>query len=281
MSPLDDYHTNESQNSTNQTSSAIRKEDAKNKNTIYVVIISFLIIVIASGAVYFGTRSNTTSGDSKAAETSSSSLSSVASTSVSSSSSSIAPREISNVSNAEGALTKEQITDARKQATDLAGKTSEIDAEKIINNTLTSTTVGELKTKLGPEAPSLKVPAGKSVELTIKYSSIGDSDFQNGSLYIKLSDGLSLVPGSIKDTFLTRAVAVNDSVYNSSTKLIVYGPGSGNKATSPMKVGETGSLTFKVQIDSGSSNSLAVASYLREESGKIGQPAIFFVDVTN
>jgi hypothetical protein len=47
-----------------------------------------------------------------------------------------------------------------------------------------------------------------------------------------------------------------------------------------MKIGETGSVTFRVQIDSSATSSLAVASYIKEDSGKIGQPSIFFVDIT-
>lgn len=276
MSPLDDYHQENSQNNLN--GSVVRQDQVKKKNTAYIAIITFLIVVIVGGGVYFATRS-TPSKDSKAEDTALISSSSLAV--ISSSSSSISQREVTNVSTAEGALTKEQITSSRALATELAGKTAGIDAEKIITNTLTTATVTDLKTQLGPEAPTLKVPAGKTVELTIKYSSIGDSDFANASLYVKLSEGLTMVPGSIKDTFLTRTVEVNDSVYNTQNKLITYGPGSTNKVTSPMKIGETGSLTFRVQLDSNAASSLAVASYIKEESGKIGQPSIFFVDVTN
>lgn len=277
MSPLDDYHIND--NKAKATVSATPKDQPKKKNTAYLAIISVLVIVVVGGGVYFGTQNNT-SKDSKASDVATTSSSSSSDVTVTSSSSSIPAREVQNVSTAEGALTKEQITGSRALATDLAGKTSGIDAEKIINNTLTTATVEDLKTQLGSEAPSLSVPAGKTVELTIKYSSIGDSDFQNASLYIKLSDGLTLVPGSIKDTFLTRTVDVNDSVYSTANKLITYGPGSSNKAASPMKIGETGSVTFRVQIDSSATSSLAVASYIKEDSGKIGQPSIFFVDIT-
>jgi|GEM_PF-6192023 len=281
MSPLDDYHQDNSQNT--QTSSAIRQDQAKKKNTAYIAIIAILIVVIIGGVVYFATLS-TPSKDSKANDTAaqvSSSTSSEVTFSSNSAASSISQREVTNVSNAAGALTKEQITSSRALATDLAGKTAGIDAEKIINNVLTTATVSDLKTQLGVEAPTLKVPAGKTVELSVKYSSIGDSDFANASLYVKLSDGLTLVPGSMKDNFLTRTVDVNDSVYNTQNKLIIYGPGSTNKATSPMKVGENGTLTFRVQLDPNAASSLAVATYVREESGKIGQPSIFFVDVTN
>lgn len=258
MSPLDDYHAAEAKQK--------RNSDKQNNKAMYLVIAGLAITILVGSGLYFtATNNSIVNKDSQASNVA-----------VSSSSSSSKPSETAVSTSA---LTKEEVNSARSNATELAAKNASIDVEKIVNSTLTSTTVNDLKTELGANAPTLKSPAGKNIELTIKYSSIGDSDFLNASLYVKLSEGLSIIPGSMKDNFLGRKVDVNDSVYKKSDNLITYGPGTSNKSGSPLKIGDAGTLTFRVQVDQNNTGSLAVASYIKEDSGKIGQPSLFFIDI--
>jgi hypothetical protein len=136
-----------------------------------------------------------------------------------------------------------------------------------------------LRQSIGDQAIAAQVPIGKKLKINIDYSSIGDQDFDNATLYIKLSKGLSVEAGSIKDSFNGTEINVQDSVYDASTNVINYGPGSSREKASPLKIGERGTLTLILNISPEANDNEVLASYLKQEGGKIGQPSIFFVDI--
>ena len=128
-------------------------------------------------------------------------------------------------------------------------------------------------------APVFETEKGAKVKLTIAYSSIGDQNFENGSLFVKLSKGLKVVPGSIEDTFNGQTVKVSDKVFDSSKRLIKYGPGSTDKAASKVSVDSKGTLTFIVEVANEEIKELAISSYLQDEGGKTGKPGFIFLEI--
>jgi hypothetical protein len=179
----------------------------------------------------------------------------------------------------ESVISKEDLQAERQKVTDFNSKGIVFNAEDITAKPLTTENLKVLKTDFGSEAKSIVAESGKKIKLTIKYSSIGDRSFEKGSLYIKLSQGLKIVPDSMKDAFTgSQEIAVANSVYNDKDNLIIYGPGTGDKSSNQIKVGEMGAFTMTVEVDS-SFEVLGVASYIKEDGGKVGQPSIFFVEI--
>jgi hypothetical protein len=98
-------------------------------------------------------------------------------------------------------------------------------------------------------------------------------------MWIKLTDGLRLIPGTIIDSNGGEELTVADSVYNEETNLIKYGPGSGDQETSEISVGQRGTITFDVELTDENINQFLIMSYLKDADGEIGKPGNLFIEV--
>jgi len=257
------------------------KPSSKNKKLAYIIggsVASALVIAIAIVSLV---GNNNNSEDALSQNT----------TSTSSVSSSIKNEEASSISSRENITSDEvqepQIDEELSQEVEEKRKAlntfqlqnpNSLDVSTLAEEKMDAEVVSQVKKEYADEMPTFKSEAGKQVELTINYSSIGDQDFSEGTLYIKLSEGLSIVPGSIEDNFNGSTVQISDELYNSELNLIKYGPGTGNQETSEVKVGEKGTVTFVVEIEEGV-NDLAISSYLKDKDGKTGKPGIIFLEV--
>lgn len=275
MSPLDNYQQEISPTENPEIAPTSLKKKHPKKFLILAVISVLLIIGIAVGSILF--LRNSDKQEAAAGDPANSQQNPVVDTTASSS-------EIgteSNLNSEPGTLSIEEIENQRQKVVEAATKKDvSSNIETLTAGSFTSLQVAEIKNSLGSDAVSISIEPGKKVKLDVRYSSIGDQNFENASLYVKLSDGLNLVPGSVKDSFKGGSeINVADELYNAKDKLLIYGPGSSSKTSSPLKIGETGTLSFVVEIDPSVSEVFGVASYIKEEGGKIGQPSIFFIDL--
>lgn len=249
-------------------------QSKKKSNKVAIFAVSIILLSSVGFATFLLVSSSTKPNDTSTANNSTSS------TVVSSSSISLAENGAKpSTTSTDSIISKEELQAQRQKVIDFNSKDIAFNAEDIIAKPLTSENLKILKTNFGSEAKSIVVESGKKIKLTVKYSSIGDSSFEKGSLYIKLSEGLKVVPDSMKDALAgSQEIAVANSVYNDKDNLIVYGPGTGDKSSNQIKVGETGAFTMTVEVDN-SFEILGLASYIKEDGGKVGQPSIFFVEI--
>jgi hypothetical protein len=156
-----------------------------------------------------------------------------------------------------------------------------INLADIVEGDFNQEKVSQVKQK----AEKVKLPVGnkelkpgEETTITVSYSSIGDEAFQEGSLVIKLSQGLEIVPGSIVDKFNGKDIKVSDSVFDSEKRLITYGPGSADKASSAVSVDGSGELKFKVRSTDKNLKEFAITSVLKEKGKAVGQPGFMFLE---
>lgn len=129
-----------------------------------------------------------------------------------------------------------------------------------------------------------KIRQGQKYRMTINYSNIGDETMKKGKLSIKLGDGLSLVKNSMKEEISGKeSVNINDTdLYNPSTNIITYGPGSLNKTSNQVLAGDTGKIVFDVEMSITKSvgDISRIYSYLNEEGDSRGKIDLVFFEVT-
>ncbi len=153
-----------------------------------------------------------------------------------------------------------------------------IDVTTLSQSQVTEDLVVEMKKEFTTE-PVVRTNGLSRVEVTIDYENIGDQDFKNGTLYIKLSEGLELEKGSIVDSYNGKQnIQVSDDLYNSELNLITYGPGTSNKQSSRVGVNESGQIKFIVEVADSNASNLAVTGYLQEPDGRAGKPAVIFIE---
>jgi hypothetical protein len=176
----------------------------------------------------------------------------------------------------------EEIVEQRKSFEEYQTQENKVDIVSLASKDFNQSEVVKVKKQLKESnisTPVFETEKGAKVKLTIAYSSIGDQNFENGSLFVKLSQGLKIIPGSIEDTFNGKTVKVSDKVFDSSKGLIKYGPGSSDKAASKVSVDSKGTLTFVVEVNNEEINELAISSYLQDEGGKTGKPGFIFLEI--
>lgn len=176
----------------------------------------------------------------------------------------------------------EEVATGRRDFTSFVSNTqnSTVDLVDITEKSepLTVEEVQQVKQEFAEVSSTLDSEPGDRIELTIDYSSIGDEDFEEGTLFVKLSQGLTLVEGSITNEFNGETVQVSDSVYRAEDNLITYGPGTTDATSSRIGVGESGTLTLVVEIAEDGAQDLMVSSYLKDKDGKTGKPGIIFLE---
>jgi len=114
----------------------------------------------------------------------------------------------------------------------------------------------------------------KENELNIKisYSSIGDQIMDKATLFVKLGDGIKVIPGSMKDSCDGKDISVADSVYSGSDNTIKYGPCSTDKAVGKLDIGKSGVLSFKIQgTDSIKTKASKIYSFIQNDGGNPGK----------
>ncbi len=255
-------------------------QNFKNKNTVtplkqapnYKVIIAGVVAIatigVVGGLLVTNTNKNSTSN-------SSSSVSQNVTLNTSSISSSL-PTTTTNYTPSTDELEKgRQIVEQYEQT----AAAQAFNPVSFDNVPVTSDTVKNLRQTLGDSTNTISAGIGKEIKLTITYSSVGDQAFDQGSLIIKLSDGLSLVPNSLKDNFNGSVINVSDSVFDASKSLITYGPGTVDKASAKVEVSQKGSFTLNVKVKDGAPEETSVSSYMRDlkDSQRVGKPAIYFI----
>lgn len=120
------------------------------------------------------------------------------------------------------------------------------------------------------------------VGVSVKYSHIGDENFKEGRLVIKLDPRLKVDTSTIKDNFNNQGFkSVDGAVYNPETNEIVYGPGTFNTNPSQMKPGEFGEVVFKAIIPKGSAEGeYRITSQMVEVTTKQANPKnVIILDV--
>jgi|694.fasta_scaffold32477_8 hypothetical protein len=255
---------NQSQNFSDKSD---KNKPKKQTNKIAIFAVSIILLSSVGFATFLLISSSTKPNNTSKADQSSSQSSEASS---SQSSQEVAPPE--------GLISNQDLEAKQQQAVDFNLKGIDFNAEGVTTQPLTAESLKVLKADFGDDAQSIAVDPGKKVKLTISYSSIGDDNFQKGSLYIKLSQGLKIVPDSMSDIFAGKAsMKVENTVYNETDNLIIYGPGSGDKGFNQIKVGEAGTFSMTVEVDS-TFEVLGVASYIKEDGGKVGKPSVFFIE---
>jgi hypothetical protein len=138
--------------------------------------------------------------------------------------------------------------------------------------------VTQAQKKVGSPENTAKLNKKQEAKISIKYSNAGDTAFKEGTLVIKLSDGLRMKTDTIKDTFRGETVQVDPSQYKSQAQKLEYGPGTKNQKSAQVKPGEQGTVTFEVEVVDKDAEMLAVKSYLQGKDGDIGKPGMVFLD---
>lgn len=246
-----------------------QEKKSNKKSLIIVSFVALLVVALAGGGImYF----NTDTG-------------SDASTDTANSSSEMS--EDQAVANIEGQkaeelaqneqLNKETI-ESRNEYQEYIQSGNTFNAVELVENTLDDAKVQEIKQQVNEsDTVTIETPASKKIQITINYKSIGDEDFKNGSLYIKLSDDLKVVAGSMEDS-LNNVGSVDDSVYNADKNVIKYGPGSQNAESNNFSVTSNGVFTFIVEVAGDADSTQAITSFIMEEGGDQGKPDVVFIE---
>jgi hypothetical protein len=158
-------------------------------------------------------------------------------------------------------------------------KVEEVTASEVFAVEQVKTVKEEVRRTQGEAvAPSVQADTTKKMSIQIQYSNVGDEPFADGSLYIRLSDGLRIVADSITDNTSTGLVSVNNSVYDSGKNLIKYLPASGDKTSGLIAVGQRGTLSFIVEFVKPDIEVYGVTSYLQDKDGETGVPGFIFLE---
>ncbi len=134
------------------------------------------------------------------------------------------------------------------------------------------------KTRGAQNAPSVPADTNRKMAIQIQYSNVGDEQFNEGSLYIRLSDGLKIVPGTIKDNVGGNNLEVSDNVYDASKNLIQYAPASSNSKSGLIAVGQKGTISFTVEFSKPDIEIYGITSYLQDKGGQTGVPGFIFLE---
>jgi hypothetical protein len=174
----------------------------------------------------------------------------------------------------------EKVQEQRQVLNSFQSKKRNLNVATLVDQPLNTETVNEVRAEYGDEMPVVERQPGKIMTVTVDYNSVGDQNFEKGSVYVKLSNGLRVVEDSMKDTYKNGAeISVSNSVYDQEKNLIKYGPGSTDQATSNVSVGDEGKFTFSVEITEPDNPALMISSYIMEEgSNRPGKPGIIFID---
>jgi metal-dependent hydrolase (beta-lactamase superfamily II) len=276
---------NQTNKQTEVTQVSANKVTVPKNNSKFIFLGSLVAIVILGLVIGFGMNSNKKEDTKEVAKNDSSQTSSasVDQDILSIERQEVEPDSIKPTIVAEATPVDAETQAKREEVLKDAQSNEKVNVIAVSNESLTQQKVTELKKEVASggqtqSQPPLKVENGKQVTLKISYDSIGDQNFNEGSLYIKLSEGLKLVPGSIKDNFNNKGeIKVADSVYDSSKNLIKYGPGSTDKDNSMIKVGEKGLIMITVESTAGIKD-MAISSYLQDKNGNTGKPGLIFIE---
>jgi hypothetical protein len=135
----------------------------------------------------------------------------------------------------------------------------------------------------GPQFKELNIRPGGKFRMTVNYSSVGDQKMSKGSVYVKLGSGLSLVPGSIKDEFMSNpAKEIGDGVFNKASREIKFGPGTTDSPYVELQPNQRGKLIFDVELSQKATlgETVRLYSYLSDEGGKTGKVDLVFFRVS-
>lgn len=126
---------------------------------------------------------------------------------------------------------------------------------------------------------AIPAAAGKKYRVTLSYANSGDKDFEQATLTVNVDKALKILPGTVKDTFEGKSVTVSDSLFKENQ--MKYGPGTQDKNTAGVKVGQRGEMTINVEVPAGTApGDYRIATTLENPNGgKGGIPGIFFLTV--
>lgn len=126
---------------------------------------------------------------------------------------------------------------------------------------------------------AIPAAAGKKYRVTLSYANSGDKDFEQATLTVNVDKALKILPGTVKDTFEGKSVTVSDSLFKENQ--MKYGPGTQDKDTAGVKVGQRGEMTINVEVPAGTApGDYRIATTLENPNGgKGGIPGIFFLTV--
>jgi hypothetical protein len=184
-----------------------------------------------------------------------------------------------------------QVEERRQEYYSYADAVSEVpqaSTVQFVENTTTpsSEDVQQLKQELISEigveaAPTIELDEqSRKLRIEVEYTSIGDEDFTDGTLWVKVSDGLDLIPGTIKErTASGEEIAIADELFDTETNLLKYGPGTGDEDSAPVSVGQRGTIIFDVEVADDSQSAFGIISYLKDVDGEIGRPGNLFIEL--
>lgn len=157
-----------------------------------------------------------------------------------------------------------------------------IDVDSLVSSDFTTPQVLEIKeiTKSVSANLSLKdLKPKQKIKININYANNSGRLYEQGSLFIKISEGLELVPGSISETFMGQeSQAVSDATYNAEKNLLMYGPNSKDKFQAPVQNLEKGSLSFVLEIENPEVQNWAIGSFLKDQAkNENSKPGFVFI----
>lgn len=125
------------------------------------------------------------------------------------------------------------------------------------------------------------IARGAKFRITIEYSNAGDSNWTDGFVKISHGNGLELMTDTIVDEFGGQRNEINPSRYNSSERVLEYGPGTSNANTSSVNAGQSGRVSFVVQAknDAEVGSKQRIISYLTGENEKIGNIDVYYLEI--
>jgi flagellar basal body-associated protein FliL len=257
------------------------KPSSKNKKTIIIASVGvFLVAGIAGSAMWYSNSQQVTQANSEV--TFSQSTQSQASPSNEDEATTSSQSESSlNISNA---IDESILEEGREEVSQYISNKPNIQVEDVATSEVfaveqVKSVKQEIeKTRGAQGAPSVPADTNRKMAIQIQYSNVGDEQFSQGSLYIRLSDGLKIVPGSIKDIVGGTTLDVNDNVYDGSKNLIQYAPSSRDQKTGLIAVGQKGVIGFTVEFSKPDIEIYGITSYLQDNGGQTGVPGFIFLE---
>jgi hypothetical protein len=179
----------------------------------------------------------------------------------------ILAKDFGRRSETEPELVKQQSKSSPKIFTSEPSSKSIINVDSLAESDFNTNQVLEIKeiTKDKATILSLKDPkANQKIKITIDYVN-NNKDVKDASLVIKVSEGLKVLPASLKDSFMEKEEqSVDDKVYDANKNLIVYGPNTKDKSKARINNLEKGKFSFVVEIQKPEIKHWAVASFIKD-----------------
>jgi hypothetical protein len=183
----------------------------------------------------------------------------------------ISAKDFSRKSETEPELAKQQSQVSSQNFISESNSKNIINMDSLVDSDFSTTQVLEIKqiTKDKSTVLSLKDPKpNQKIKITIDYIN-NNKDVKNASLIIKISEGLKVVSGTQKDSFMEKEEQnVDDKVYDSTKNLIIYGPNSKDKSQAKINNLEKGKFSFVVEIQKPESKHWGIASFMKDNTEK-------------